>query len=105
MSGSANRAAAGAVSVGSALGAALTNRRPLGPAEAGLLFIMAAIVVTIGVVSAIWPRVLAWPLAFVFLWLGAGWALKGIALRRNAHPATSEPAVAAEPPAEGRKQG
>ena len=37
MSGSAGRAAAGAVSVGSALGAALTNRRTLGPAEAGLL--------------------------------------------------------------------
>ena len=81
MSGSANRAAAGAVSVGSALGAALTNRRSLGPAEAGLLFIMATFVVTIGVVSAIWPRVLAWPLAFVCLWLGVGWALKGIALR------------------------
>ena len=37
MSGSAGRAAAGAVSVGSALGAALTNRRTLGPAEVGLL--------------------------------------------------------------------
>ena len=35
MSGSAGRAAAGAVSVGSALGAALTNRRTLGPAEVG----------------------------------------------------------------------
>ncbi|HEY3584650.1 MAG TPA: phospholipase D-like domain-containing protein, partial [Casimicrobiaceae bacterium] len=41
-SGSAGRAAAGAVSVGSALGAALTDRRILGPAEAGLLFLMAA---------------------------------------------------------------
>ena len=105
MSGSANRAAAGAVSVGSALGAALTNRRSLGPAEAGLLFIMATIVVTLGVVSAIWPRVLAWPVAFVFLWLGAGWALKGIALRRNVHPTTPEPGVVADSPAEGGKQG
>ena len=42
MSGSAGRAAAGAVSVGSALGAALTNRRTLGPAEAGLLTSVAA---------------------------------------------------------------
>jgi hypothetical protein len=33
--------AAGAFSVGSALGAALTDRRILGPAEAGLLFLMA----------------------------------------------------------------
>jgi len=105
MSGSANRAAAGAVSVGSALGAALTNRRALGPAEAGLLFIMATIVVTIGIVSAIWPRVLAWPLAFVLLWLGAGWALKGIALRRKVQRTTPEPKVAAEAPADGGKQG
>ena len=96
MSGSASRAAAGAVSVGSALGAAFTNRRSLGPAEAGLLFLMATVVVTIGVVAAIWPRVLAWPLAFVLLWLGIGWALKGIALRRTAHHAT---APDAKPPA------
>ena len=37
LSGSAGRAAAGAVSVGSTLGAALTNRRTLGAAEAGLV--------------------------------------------------------------------
>jgi len=83
MSGSANRAAAGAVSVGSALGAALTNRRSLGPAEAGLLFLMGSVVVTIAVVAAFWPRVLAWPLAFVFGWLGIAWLLKGFALRRK----------------------
>ena len=34
------RAAAGALSVGSAVGAALTNRRLLGPAEAGLLWLL-----------------------------------------------------------------
>lgn len=102
MSGSASRAAAGAVSVGSALGAAFTNRRSLGPAEAGLLFMMATVVVTIGVISAIWPRVLAWPLAFIFLWLGVGWALKGIALRRKVQRTTPDakpPAVAPADPA------
>jgi cardiolipin synthase len=102
MSGSASRAAAGAVSVGSALGAAITNRRSLGPAEAGLLFLMATIVVTIGIVAAIWPRVLAWPLAFVLLWLGIGWALKGIALRRKAQHVTHEPAPINPAPTEGQ---
>ena len=82
-SGSAGRAAAGAVSVGSALGAALTNRRTLGPAEAGLLLIMAAVAGVIGVVAALWPRVLAWPLALVALWSGLAWVAKGIALRRG----------------------
>jgi cardiolipin synthase len=83
VSGSAGRAAAGAFSVGSALGAALTDRRILGPAEAGLLFLMAAVAVGIGVLAALWPRVLAWPVAFVAMWSGIAWAVKGIALRRG----------------------
>ena len=82
-SGSAGRAAAGAFSVGSALGAALTDRRILGPAEAGLLFLMAAVAAVIGIVGALWPRVLAWPVAFVALWSGTAWIVKGIALRRG----------------------
>jgi cardiolipin synthase len=83
MSGSAGRAAAGAVSVGSALGAALTNRRTLGPAEAGLLFIMAAIAVAIGVVAALWPRIVAWPLAILAIWFGVAWAVKAYAVRHG----------------------
>ncbi|HET7262760.1 MAG TPA: phospholipase D-like domain-containing protein [Casimicrobiaceae bacterium] len=84
-SGSAGRAAAGAVSVGSALGAALTDRRALGPAEAGLLIVMAAIAISIGVVAAWWPRVVAWPIAFVAAWAGVAWAAKAVALRRERH--------------------
>jgi cardiolipin synthase len=83
VSGSAGRAAAGAFSVGSALGAALTDRRILGPAEAGLLFLMAGVAVTLGVLAALWPRVLAYLVAFVAIWSGIAWAVKGIALRRG----------------------
>ena len=83
VSGSAGRAAAGAFSVGSALGAALTDRRILGPAEAGLLFLMSAVAVALGVLAALWPRVLAWPIALVAMWSGIAWAAKGIALRRG----------------------
>ena len=82
-SGSAGRAAAGAFSVGSALGAALTDRRILGPAEAGLLFLMAAVACAIGIVGALAPRVLAWPLAVIALWSGLAWLGKGITLRRG----------------------
>jgi len=92
MSGSANRAAAGAVSVGSALGAALTNRRALGATEAGLLFVVSAIVIAIGVIAALWPRVLAWPLAVICAWLGIAWTTKAIVLRRRAQPPTTDPA-------------
>ena len=45
--GSAGRVAAGAVSVGSALGAALTNRRTLGAAESGLLAKVSACMIAI----------------------------------------------------------
>jgi cardiolipin synthase len=83
MSGSAGRAAAGAVSVGSALGAALTNRRTLGPAEAGLLALMAVTAASIGIVAALWPRVVAWPLAFLTLWFAMAWGLKAYALHRD----------------------
>jgi len=82
-SGSAGRAAAGAFSVGSALGAALTDRRILGPAEAGLLFLMALVAVIVGILGALWPRVLAWPLAVIAIWSGLAWAAKGVSLRRH----------------------
>jgi cardiolipin synthase len=82
-SGSAGRAAAGAFSVGSALGAALTDRRILGPAEAGLLFMMAGVAIGIGVLAAMWPRALAWPVAFIAMWSGIAWVAKGISLRRR----------------------
>jgi len=83
-SGSAGRAAAGAVSVGSALGAALTNRRALGPAESGLLATMALLVFGIAVVAAVWPRAIAWPLAIVGAWLAISWLLKSLSLWRGA---------------------
>ena len=81
--GSAGRAAAGAVSVGSALSAALTNRRTLGPVEAGLLLKMGLLAVLIGVLAALWPWVIAWPLAVILTWLGLAWLAKSASLKRK----------------------
>ncbi|MFO1304635.1 MAG: phospholipase D-like domain-containing protein [Burkholderiales bacterium] len=83
MSGSAGRAAAGAVSVGSALGAALTNRRTLGSAEAGLLTVVALFTLATAVLSAWFPRILAWPVAVLCGWLGLSWAWKAWTLWRR----------------------
>ena len=94
VSGSAGRAAAGAVSVGSALGAALTNRRTLGPAEAGLLLLMALTAGFIGVVAAVWPRVLAWPLSAITLWLALAWGMKAYALHRGRRAANGPEPIA-----------
>jgi cardiolipin synthase len=89
-SGSAGRAAAGAVSVGSALGAALTNRRALGPAESGLLAKMAVAAVALGVVGALWPAVLAWPVAALAAWVGFSWLGKAWGLHREARRHAAE---------------
>jgi cardiolipin synthase len=83
-SGSAGRVAAGAVSVGSALGAALTNRRTLGAAEAGLLAKVSALAIGFALVAALWPRVVAWPLAVLGAWVGLAWMAKARSLSRQA---------------------
>jgi len=106
MSGSAGRAAAGAVSVGSALGAALTNRRTLGPAEAGLLSVVAALMAAVAVVAAWFPRVVAWPIAFLATWAGLSWAWRAVVLwrrRRTAAPVGAPPGAhpAGPPPPAG----
>ena len=83
-SGSATRVAAGAVSVGSALSAALTNRRALGAAESGLLVKVGALAIAFAFAAALWPRVIAWPLAVLGAWLGIAWFMKAHSLRRRA---------------------
>jgi cardiolipin synthase len=100
-SGSAGRAAAGAVSVGSALGAALTNRRTLGPAEAGLLGTMALLVSGVALVAALWPRVIAWPLAVIGAWLAISWLLKSLSIWRGGQGA----AAAVPVPGANRQDG
>ena len=82
-SGSASRAAAGALSVGSALGAALTNRRLLGPAEAGLMFKLALLALAVAAAAFVWPRLLAIPLAIAAAWLGIAMLGKAWTLRRQ----------------------
>jgi cardiolipin synthase len=102
-SGSAGRAAAGAVSVGSALGAALTNRRTLGPAEAGLLATMAVVMLGIAAIAALWPRALAWPIGFAGAWLALAWLLKAWTLWRDPRRRVQSPRAAA--PVTARAEG
>ena len=96
VAGSAGRAAAGAVSVGSALGAALTNRRTLGPTEVGLLTTMALIMLATALVAAFFPRLLAWPIGFMAAWLGIAWGFKGWKLWRGRHRASADGSDAAD---------
>ncbi len=93
LSGSAGRAAAGAVSVGSALGAALTNRRLLGPAESGLLIKVSLGAIALAIVAAIWPAAVAWPIAILAAWFGVAWLARAIALRRKLRDSRRPPEV------------
>jgi cardiolipin synthase len=90
-SGSAGRAAAGAMSVGAAVGAALTRRRVLGPAEANLLALAGMVLVAVAVLGVVWPSAIAVPVALVAAWLGVVMGLRALRLRRRRKGATAVP--------------
>lgn len=87
--GSAGRAAAGALRIGHTFGAAITLRRPLGPAEAYTLLYGALLLVGAGVVGVWWPRLVAWPLAALAVWIGLGWLAQAWRLWRGTRPSGS----------------
>ena len=102
--GSAGRAAAGALSVGSALGAALTNRRLLGPTEAGLMFNLSMIAIVVAVVALVWPLVLTLPIALIAGWLGLATFWKAWTLRRAARKRLAA-AMTEVVPGDGKREG
>ncbi len=61
---------------------ALGNRRVLGSADAGLLPPAALFLVIAAVLGALWPRLIAWPLALLALWIGVSLLLRYQQLRR-----------------------
>jgi cardiolipin synthase len=83
--GSASRAAAGAVRLGHALGAAFSPRIH-GPAERRLLVPAGVILVLVAVLGAFLPQALGWPLALVSLWLGAALLLRAARVPLGAEP-------------------
>jgi cardiolipin synthase len=70
--GSANRAAAGALRLGRAVGAALTNRRLLGAAEAQVMAVAGVVLLATAVVAALWPQLVAYPIAAITGWIALG---------------------------------
>lgn len=85
-SGSVGRAASGALSVGSAVGAAMTARRVLGPAEARIMAMAGIALLVLALLAAFWPRVIAVPLAAIAMWLAVtllvrAWILHGERIR------------------------
>jgi len=81
--GRTTRAAAGVMRIGNAVGAAMTNRRKLGPAEAVIMLWSAAILVLFSVLAFIWPKAIAYPLVVISMWLAISLFVRGFKLRRR----------------------
>jgi cardiolipin synthase len=82
--GSAGRAAAGVMRIGSTVGAAITDHRVLGAAEARVLAVAALALLAIAVVGVLWPPVVAVPAAGLAAWLGIAVLLRSWRLYRRA---------------------
>lgn len=81
--GSSSRAAAGALRIANSIGAAISNRRVLGPAETAPLLTGGIVLLALAVVAVVWPRLLAWPLALLVGWIGASLVARYLAMRRS----------------------
>jgi cardiolipin synthase len=68
-SGSARGVAAGALRVGNAVGAAITNHRLLGPAEARLMFFGSMLLLGLGAMAIKWPRSISVTFAVISIWM------------------------------------
>ncbi|HUE81411.1 MAG TPA: phospholipase D-like domain-containing protein [Pyrinomonadaceae bacterium] len=66
--GSTGRVAAGAVTISNAVGAAITNHRLLGPAEAKIMVGAGLLLLGLSVVAVLWPFWITVPLAIIGLW-------------------------------------
>jgi cardiolipin synthase len=96
-SGSASAVTAGALRVGRAVGAVLTNRRVLGPVQARLAALVGLALCALSVLVAIFPRALAFPAAAVGFWGGLALLWRGVQLRRRSRPTLTTPRSGSRP--------
>jgi len=88
--GSSSRAAAGALRVSNAIGAAFTDRRVLGPVEARLTAVTGFLLCCLAILFAIFPSVLVYPTVVLCGWGGLALLYRGYRLwRRRKKPTPS----------------
>jgi cardiolipin synthase len=78
--GSTTRAAAGAIRIGNTVGAALTNRRELEPAEAKIMVSGSLLLLVLAVVIVLWPWAVAVPLALLGIWMAVSLLIRAYRL-------------------------
>ncbi len=79
----ARQAATGVMRLGNVVGAAITNRRELGPAEAVIMGLGGAILIVISLVAAYWPMIISVPVAVLCGWLAITLLIRAYKLRRR----------------------
>ena len=84
--GSIGRAAACAIRIGNAVDAAFTNRRTLGPVEARLMVVVGTLLLALSVLFYFYPRVPAYSLVVVFIWMALALLYRGYRLYRMGKP-------------------
>ena len=82
-SGSVGRAAAGALRIGSAVGAAITNRRTFEPVEARILMTVGALLFGLAILFVFLPAVLVYPVIALLLWMSVALLYKAYKLHRK----------------------
>jgi cardiolipin synthase len=81
--GSAGRAAAGLLRIGNTVSAAVTNQRKLEPVESRIMLAVAAVLVIVAILVAIFPRLVAYPIAAVAVWIAGALFYRSYRLRRQ----------------------
>jgi cardiolipin synthase len=84
--GSPGRLAAGAVGLGSAVGAAITNHRALGPAEARVMAAGGFLLLGLAIVALLLPRWVVTPAAAFAAWIAVTLLIRAARLRRSRRP-------------------
>jgi cardiolipin synthase len=79
--GSIGRAATSVLTIGSTIGAAITSRRVLGPAEAPIMITAAFALLLVFAVAVLWPLAVSIPFAIVSAWAALTLLIKVLRLR------------------------
>jgi cardiolipin synthase len=79
--GSASRAATGVMRLSNTVGAAITNRRELGPAEAVIMALAAVLLIAFAAIAAYWPAGVVLPIVLVCIWVAISLLVRAYKLR------------------------
>lgn len=98
--GSAGRAAAGALRISNAVGAAFTDRRVLQPIELKIVFGAGGLLLAVAVLFYLYPRLAAYPLGGLVGWLGIALLYRSYKMRRDRAAARTKKRIGDQLPGE-----